>query len=226
MNLDNFVLLFCNGDVPSRERIQNLLPHPKLIACADGGANRATSLGYKPDVVIGDLDSLAKTKEHFQKAEIIKIDSQDNTDFEKTLNVLIDRGFRNFLVVAFSGGRIDQTLANLQIAYDYSRSEADDAPSQKQCKIVLADNDYLIFPVVDNFNLEVTNGSDASIIPMEDGTVVTTDGLAYELHQTFLRRGGQGISNRAAENKIAITVHKGGVLVFIKDVNESDPYGT
>jgi thiamine pyrophosphokinase len=217
MNFENFVLIFCNGELPSHTRIRDLLPHPKLIVCADGGANKALSIGYKPDLIVGDLDSLINTEPGLKETELIEIKSQDNTDFEKTLNVLLGRGFRDFLVVAFSGGRIDQTLANLQIAYEYFRLKPT-APSAKGgCQIILADNEYLIFPAIESFDLDVLEGADISIVPMEDGTKVSTSGLEYELHQASLRKGGHGISNRATRNKIAVTIHKGGVLVFVRD---------
>lgn len=204
---DDVVLLFCNGEPPSRRRLQSLIPHPSLVACADGGAQKARLSGYEPDIVVGDLDSLVRTDEDFQRTEIVEVSSQDNTDFEKALSVLFNRGRRNFFVVSFSGGRIDQTLANLQIAYEYS----------KNCRIALADEQYVIFPVTENMELNVVQDAGLSIIPMENETHISTDGLAYELHDAHLRKGGQGISNRALGEKIIITVHNGGVLVFLKD---------
>ncbi len=207
MALEDFVLIFCNGQPPSAERIKKLLPHPRIIACADGGANKAVKLGYKPDLIVGDIDSLDFAGADFKDAEIVRIDSQNDTDLEKTLKVLLDRGHKEFLVTAFSGGRLDHTLANLQIGYEHS----------KKCRIVLADDQYLIYPASRNFESDVPRGADVSIIPMEDGTVVTTNGLAYELRRDSLRKGGRGVSNRARENRIEITIHKGGVMVFVRD---------
>lgn len=207
MSFENLVLVFCNGELPSHSRIRYLLPHPVLIACADGGANKALSIGYKPDLVVGDFDSLIRTEPNLEEAELVEIKSQDDTDFEKTLGVLLDRGFRDFLIVAFSGGRIDQTLANLQIAYEYS----------KRCKMILADEQYLIFPAKENLTMDVPEGTGVSIIPMEDDVNVSTNGLEFELHEAFLRSGGQGISNRAMQSRLGITIHRGGVLVFVKD---------
>ncbi len=214
MDFRDYVLIFCNGELPSAKRVQNLIPTPKLIACADGGANNAASLGYKPDLIVGDLDSFVQAGEDFRKTEIVKISSQDDTDFEKTLNVLLDRGFNPFLVVAFSGGRIDQTLANLQIAYEYS----------ERCKIVLADENFLVYPVRDNFELDIMDDTSVSLIPMEDGTYVSTKGLKYELDHAFLKRGGQGISNRAKKDRIEVMVHKGGLLVFAGNVNDNGSF--
>ncbi len=202
------VLLFCNGVPPSRHRLKSLIPHPSLVACADGGALKARMSGYEPDIVIGDLDSFVPPDEDVRKAEIVEMPSQENTDFEKTLSVLFNRGRRNFLVVSFSGGRIDQTLANLQIAYEFS----------KNCTITLADDQYLILPVTGSIDLNVTPDTSLSIIPMENQTYVDTEGLAFELHDAHLRTGGQGISNKALAGKIRVSVRTGGVLVFLKDV--------
>ncbi|MFZ1082089.1 MAG: hypothetical protein WAO19_09195, partial [Candidatus Kryptoniota bacterium] len=92
-------------------------------------------------------------------------------------------------------------------AYEYSR----------QCEIIMADENYVVFPTNKDFGLNVLREMEISIIPMEDDTRVSTDGLKYALHDAHLRKGGQGISNRAVKDKITITIHGGGLLVFIKD---------
>ncbi|MCL5034866.1 MAG: thiamine diphosphokinase [Bacteroidetes bacterium] len=208
MNLENFALLMCNGVPPSRERLRKLLPNPTKIVCADGGANKARSIGLEPDLIVGDLDSLEQSDGGFVNAEIVSIPSQDNTDFEKTLDLLLERGLTHLLIASFSGGRIDQTLANVQIAYEYS----------KRCNPVLADDEYLIIPVTDRLRERVRQGELVSLLPMEDNTVVSTKGLAYELKRTNIPKGGHGISNRAVAEEIEIEVHHGGVLVFVKDI--------
>ena len=207
MIFENFVLLFCNGDPPSKERLLRIVPQPSLVAGADGGAEKAMMNGYEPTLVVGDLDSFVYTKQSTEKMEIIKVPSQDNTDFEKTLDILIQRGFSNIMVVAFSGGRIDQTVANLQIVYEYSR----------KCNLVLLDDNYLVFPTSKDISLDIASGMEVSMIPMEDDTRVSTEGLQYQLHNASLRKGGQGISNRTIKNKFEITIHRGGLLLFVRD---------
>ena len=46
---------------------QELLSQAKTIICADSGANEVLRLGFKPDYVVGDLDSL-----HPQNLEMLK----------------------------------------------------------------------------------------------------------------------------------------------------------
>ncbi|MCL5268584.1 MAG: thiamine diphosphokinase [Bacteroidetes bacterium] len=208
MKFENAVLLICNGVPPSRERLRTLLPNPAKVVCADGGANKARSIGLEPDLIVGDLDSLDQSDGGFRKAEIVRIPSQDNTDFEKTLDLLLERGVNDLLITSFSGGRIDQTLANIQIAYEYS----------KRCNLALADDEYLIIPVTNKLVEHVRTGTLISLLPMEDATLVSTKGLAYELNHSKIPKGGHGISNRAVTEEMEINVHRGGVLVFVKDI--------
>ena len=208
MNFDNFILVFCNGVPPPVERLRQLVRKPRLVVCADGGAQKAVASGYTPDLIVGDLDSLENPNDPHGKAEIVRVPSQNNTDFEKTLDVMLSRGMNNFLVTSFSGGRIDQTLANLQITFEYAG----------KCRIVLADEEYIIIPVIGVLEETLPADTIISLIAMRDDTVVTTDGLAFELREELLPKGGHGVSNRSLKETVKIEVHGGGILVLIKDV--------
>jgi thiamine pyrophosphokinase len=208
MNFDNFIVVFCNGVPPPAERLRNLVREPRLVVCADGGAQKAVASGYAPDLIIGDLDSLENPEYHHGKAEIVRVPSQDNTDFEKTLDVMLTRGMNNFLVTSFSGGRIDQTLANIEIAFEYA----------SKCNIVLADEEYIIIPVTGSLEEQLPLDTMVSLLAMKDETVVTTDGLAFELSHGTLPRGGHGVSNRSVKETVRIQVHQGGILLLIRDV--------
>ncbi len=206
MNFEGFTLVFCNGDPPPKNRLDGLIRRPLCVVCADGGAQKAIATGYTPDLIVGDLDSLDGSYSFPDKTEIVKIPSQENTDFEKTLDLMLERDMDDFLVTAFSGGRIDQTLANVQIAYEYS----------SKCRIVLADDEYVVFPVRDHIEQILRPGTAVSVIAMADETVVTTVGLAYELKNSIVPKGGHGVSNRSVSREVKIKVDKGGILVLVK----------
>ena len=208
MEFENYTLVFCNGDPPHGERLRNLVRNPACVACADGGAQKALAAGYAPDLVVGDLDSLDAGNGGLPDGvEIVRVPGQDNTDFEKTLDLMLARGMDHFLVAAFSGGRIDQTLANIQIAYEYAA----------RCTIALADNHFILFPVTGTFESEFPVGSTVSIISMTDESVVSTSGLAYGLNKSVLPKGGHAVSNRSVSEHISVTVHSGGILLMVND---------
>lgn len=207
MDFRDYTLVFCNGDPPRRERLSGLIPFPLRVVCADGGARKALSIGYTPNLVAGDLDSLEGRDGLPESTEVVAIPEQENTDFEKTLDLMLERGMDKFLVAAFSGGRIDQTLANVQIAFEYSR----------RCTIVLVDQDFVLLPVTSMVEEHLPAGTTVSIVSMTDEAIVSTEGLAFELKRSSILKGGHGVSNRSVVELVRVKVHKGGILLMIKD---------
>lgn len=73
-------LVICNGEVLSKKAMAPLLREKPFIVCADGGANKARKLGIRPDVIIGDLDSISSgTRKFFSDVTTIEVKSQYST---------------------------------------------------------------------------------------------------------------------------------------------------
>ena len=83
-----------------------------LVIAADGGYEAAKKLGIKPDLVVGDFDSLGYVPE---AEEIIQHPvRKDDTDTLLAIRLGLERGCRNFVITGALGGRLDHTFANLQ----------------------------------------------------------------------------------------------------------------
>ena len=54
------IIIFANGEIPRLENARSLLHSDDYIICADGGTRHALALGLKPNLVIGDMDSIDK----------------------------------------------------------------------------------------------------------------------------------------------------------------------
>ena len=52
--------IFLHGNPPKKSRVKQFLTKNMSVLCADGGTLYALELGLKPDLVIGDFDSLNK----------------------------------------------------------------------------------------------------------------------------------------------------------------------
>ena len=82
-----------------------------LLIAADGGY--AYLQGQKPDLVVGDFDSLGYVPEGEQ---IIRHPVQkDDTDMLLAVREGLKRGYRKFVLYGGIGGRLDHTIANLQV---------------------------------------------------------------------------------------------------------------
>lgn len=103
--------------------------------CADGAANRLHDALAEPGrsqmlptLIKGDLDSLRDDVASFYRGHGVAVErdaAQDTHDFEKCLRWLCTRQAdlgRPLSVVTFGafGGRLDQTMANLNMVYKYA----------------------------------------------------------------------------------------------------------
>lgn len=87
-----------------------------LLICADAGLRAASSHGIKPDLIIGDFDSLGYVPD---EEEVIRLPvHKDDTDMVVCLREGRARGYREFVAAGCLGGRFDHTLSCLQNAAD------------------------------------------------------------------------------------------------------------
>ena len=85
---------------------------------ADGGADQIVAAGLKPEIIIGDFDSLLDPVGWLGKTRLMQITEQETTDFEKSLY-----STRAPVTVALgmTGKRFDHTLAALDAVTRYGR---------------------------------------------------------------------------------------------------------
>lgn len=129
-NVDYMIIVL---NTPTDNFLPLLWFNAKYRCCCDGGANRILNIlsneqlqNNKPDLVIGDLDSLDNiTLEKFteMKISIIKDDDQDTTDLTKALNFLYSNSlFEKFPILIISGaygGRFDAQISNFYAIHKF-----------------------------------------------------------------------------------------------------------
>lgn len=92
-----------------------------LVLAADGGYRALYSLGYTPDLLLGDFDSLCDLPLPPDLPVLRFPARKDDTDTGLALRHGLDRGFRDFALYGCAGGRVDHLLANLQSMARVSR---------------------------------------------------------------------------------------------------------
>lgn len=84
-----------------------------IIAC-DAGYRAARHFGVRPDLVVGDFDSLQERIA--PEIPVLTVPARKNdTDTSLGVKKGLERGCRDFLIVGGFGGRLDHTLANMQM---------------------------------------------------------------------------------------------------------------
>ena len=119
-------ILFTGGEAPNPDKSAGFLCGAGLVAAADSGLLAVMRAGCRPDLIIGDMDSLPDTSliAEFPQAEAIRLKSdKDFSDTEAALRLLKERGFSDITLIGAGGGRIDHLIAVLRLF------ETDFAPS-------------------------------------------------------------------------------------------------
>ena len=109
-DLQHSVVLICGGPAPDGKAIE-YIPTPSTLIAVDSGLDHARSLQLKPDLLIGDLDSISTSGLQWayqQEIEVKEFPSdKDKSDFELALDYA--KGVSNrLLVIGSDSGRVDQ----------------------------------------------------------------------------------------------------------------------
>jgi thiamine pyrophosphokinase len=160
----------------------------------------------EPEIIIGDLDSvdgaLLRGRNH------LKIDNQNNTDFEKALDFIEEKSMAPSIVMGIGGGYLDHILGNISI---FSRT-----------KFLAVLDDIILMAVSDHKVLNVPINTKISIFGMPS-CLITSRGLKWELENHSLSLLGQSSqSNRALSSRVELNVSTGKALVFIYTKQISD----
>jgi thiamine pyrophosphokinase len=202
-------VIFANGELPDPAAVAPLLMPDDWIIAADGGTGHALACGRRPDLVIGDLDSLpegARAELEKEGTRFIQHPAaKDETDLELALLHVATNGVNEVLVLSALGGRLDQTLANIQLLA---------RPELRLLRVRIVNGDESACLIQDEATIEGSAGDRVSLIPMGgDAQGVQTRGLAWELRGETLRFGeGRGVSNVMTAREAHVQVASGQLL--------------
>ena len=210
MKLKKSALIICNGVPPTRALMQQLWRQVEIKICADGGANHAIAHGFRPDVVVGDMDSiLPETQQKLAPEQLIHIADQSTNDGDKALAYCVMRQIRKVYLLGATGRRSDQFLANIELLYKYD----------SRLKIILRTECERIEVIAGKWQGNFPLGSTLSLHPLF-GAVhgIATTGLAWPLKQQTLEMGRapMGVSNKTTEPTVHISLREGKLLLIAR----------
>lgn len=104
------ILVFAGGDLPPPEVTQDL-PIPDLVVAADCGYSTAVALGFRVDVLVGDLDSIGDVEIPDHVIVERHPEDKDQTDLDLALELAARESPQRLIVVGGTGGRHDHELA-------------------------------------------------------------------------------------------------------------------
>lgn len=185
------------------------LPSPApgdLVIAADAGLKKLKELGIKPDLIIGDFDSLGARP---AGAEVITLPvEKDVTDTDAAAAEGVKRGCRSFALYGGMGGRPDHTLANFSLLARLSRKGYRARLYGAGFEIIAVTNGRVSFPAG-------RRGAAAVFSWTDESRGVTIKGFKYSLSDGVLTSDfALGVSNSFTGVAAEVEVKHGTLLVM------------
>lgn len=200
------IVILADGDYPSSDIAASVLSTASRsgrVVCCDGAAMEYIARGGHPYAIVGDCDSI---DESFRKGflSILHCDpDQETNDLTKAVKFCVGQGIRNITILGATGKREDHTIANVSLLADYMR----------QVTVRMITDSGVFDPVVGHTRFESFEGQQVSIFTFSPDTLLTTENLAYPLHEAPLSRWWQGSLNRSEGSEFGLHT-TGAAIVY------------
>lgn len=190
---------------------ENIIEHPKkddLVIAADSGYLNARALGERVDILIGDLDSLGSASIP-DGIELIQLECEkDCTDTQAAVEIAIERGYDDIVIVGGIGTRLDHSLSCAYILADMKARGVHCYITNGYNRVRYLENDSLLVPR--------TGYKYLSLIALDKVCKgVSAEGCKYPLKNARITRNNQfAVSNEIEGNIALVSVRRGALLVI------------
>ncbi len=168
------------------------------LVAADGGANFLPT-HTAPKYIIGDLDSIRFPEKWVEKgSELIKIEDQDSTDFDKCTSLIRSK---KIIALGFMEQRLDHFLA-----------VCSSLVKNRRLIFVVGKRDVM-FHLPNDLSVKLPINSRVSLFPLNEIKTVEAVGLKYPVEEIqFSPMGKIGTSNVSTRENIRISYDGSGML--------------
>ena len=194
-------VIFCAGGFGG---LTEPLKEDDLVIAADGGVEHVRALGIRPDIILGDFDSLGYAPEG---AEVHPVE-KDDTDAMLAAKRGLQLGCREFIFYgSLDGPRLDHTVANIQTLRYLADHGATGVLIGLRQQVTLLRGGSLTLPPREKGDISIfAFGGEAK--------GVTIKGLKYELEKGDLTPSFPlGVSNSFVGKSAEIAVDDGDILI-------------
>ena len=199
------VLLVLNGSF-DKNFLAQVAKNYSFILAADGGANKCLKAGIKPNIVIGDLDSITPKNKALLRGRLKQVSRQDNSDFEKALDYLKTLKPKQVDIALSWGGRFDFCFSNFLAASAYL----------KYFDIRFLLPRATVYLLSRGAKIKAQKGERVSLIALEEIKNISTQNLIYSLKNESLKPSQRGLSNIAKGN-FTVNFKRGKLLVYTEN---------
>lgn len=203
--MNSRAIIFLNGDKSDSLGVEKYIDDKTLLIGCDAGAQKIFELGRKPDVIIGDFDSLNQAPAKDIKT-IKHPTDKDYTDSHAAINYALEKGVKEIILTGFLGTRTDHLLGNIFLL---------NRPEFSAANLKIVEGNQEIYIITGQVEIKGNPGDVISFIPIfKDVQAKFSSGLKYDLAKyTLSMKGNTGISNEFIETSASVNINNDTLLV-------------
>jgi thiamine pyrophosphokinase len=209
------VAVFLNGGYAAdRGFYERLARAADIVVAADGGAEWLASFGLRPDVAVGDFDSLSQDRLAQLAAAGVRIARhpvrKDETDAELAIAEALSAGAKFIDIAGALGGGFDHSLGSLALLRHLAGLGVAARLVEPRLSVTVAAAPRRVV-------LSAEPGARFSCLPLTGRAVVSLAGFDYELDHVALRADAcRGVGNRVAQAGAHVIVHAGATVLIVE----------
>jgi len=203
--------VFASGEFDTTTAAQLEKQQQDVVVCVDGGLRHCVDIGWTPDWLVGDMDSLdpvlLESLDLPSLHQVTFASEKDASDLQLALLELLKLELDEVVLLGVSGGRTDHMLFNWMLPLQH------DWPF----RLRLIDRQVDAFVVRSDQALQVTNpiGTTLSLLALSATTGVNIQGVRYPLTNATIDVGSTlGLSNETCVERVSIAIGSGTLLAM------------
>jgi len=212
-------IIFTGGQGPLAQDIKRLIggeTKDAIFVAADSGLAAVIKAGFKPDWVIGDMDSLedASLLDAVPQENIIKMKhDKDYTDTELAFSLAVEKGCDNIWIIGGGGGRIDHLFGIRSL---FERAIFPNRWTTDSADIQCIDSEVHQSEI----SFSVKHDTPVTVFPLGAGPWdAESNGLKWPLKGLHWDRGFFSLSNTAVDGAFSVKARQGRFMVILPVFN-------
>lgn len=137
--------IFCSADIENYDFLKDIDFGDGFVICADGGCKHTQRLGIVPDLWVGDGDSLAGKTVAAKEKKTFPV-CKDNTDTDLAVELALERGFREIIILGGLGGRMDHEFSHYCLLKKILEHGGKGTILSEKNEITMTDKGFVLYP--------------------------------------------------------------------------------
>ena len=194
--------IFLNGLAPTKKVIRKCVGENDTIICTDGAYDYMKAYQIKPDLLIGDMDSVSEIPQE-DEIKVMHLRDPENNDLEKALNYCVKNDLREVRIFGADGKRMDHAIINLATLSSFSNLLNIE---------IISNEEYMCFLKPGEYGFSGKRGQRFSLLAIHTADELTVINARFPLNKETLHKGSRGLSNAFKTNDLHICFTTGSIL--------------